>query len=1006
MTRLGFRRSLSAALVSALIVLSPGLAPYEAVAVEFSEGSTPGLTPGQTPVVPKSLELPAPLTINADAGAVDLVKTQQTDLGEALQNRTAAVGQTVQVQTAPELAAQTRTAETSVQQTAKAVKTLSASVHQKLNAADLKRADAAGSRDVVDQVQAELTGERILASGGSLSPTDSVVRQPDAMTGGQGYLARPAGQEISDSARAMFKPRSPAPPSNNNGGDGSGGGSNDGSSGGGERIPIIPRVITSLFAAAPIVLAWPLIASGSLLVGGLVAAASLGVAAMPWMSASTAKAVRSAPGVLIVGLGLATIVAGVPALAGWTIASGAVTALGGWGMIRFARDPKKWEYRSSGELIATFFGSFAAVGGAALAVAYPPAGLIVVGSRVLATGFTLPLLAQLPGWIGETIAAPVHGAYVTFRDSFRVFGAIRRDTVWFKKLSAYTEAAVKKPWNVVWLGLVVWLPILAVEAVWQAIGAVWALALTAARAVPMALWGMSHGLSRESKAAQYFGAWNDVLFSVQKVKVLNPVESKLTPFANGPSRLKSFLAVSAIRIMQLLWVPVSGVLTIGALIAGPFLALKALKNPVPEGGVSPDSLRLETDPLPGKVPSVETPKTVASTPGKLLATAIALVPALLIGLPLVIGGSGLFALVLAPMYLSIALMPLMPESDRIPAWLRTVPASTLKIAGFFAALGAARYFFTGLPVGPVLVMGLVAFGAGIGLARLIAKLQDKETKSWQLEDAQYIGGFVSAIGTSMALGIALQGLGGALFGTLMIAGGISSVFLLAFLPAAFWRGVGAALIGIPSGIRPVHKVVGYWGESDSFWRSLKDWFRFYTRKNGWNAIYFIVPWGAAALLMIAQAATSTVFGLAAGAIRAPINFAWSASYYSESPRKKWLGRDGKVTRFFSGLARFWQSWSTGKDSQEKVFGFLTGWLRGALAEKSAATSRPTLKATLALLLALVLKAVWLVYAAAALALGWIPAIVAGFLNARGGKTKDPNGADPDRPSDRIGIFGL
>ncbi len=999
-------RFLSLVLSSVLILLSPGFAPYQALAADIVEPGIARPISIETPV--KSMGVAPIIDVRIqDVGTIPSLEvsplSQQSLSANALgaTAQTAAAAQTTASGSLPSLTASAET----LPARAKAIRTLSADVNATLNnAGPIARSESGAAYETGNKLQSALSGERLFESPGSptASAPENGSRVQAPMDASRAYLARPAGQEISDSAKALFSggPNAPVPPG---GGNNNGGGGNGGS--GGERIPLAPRILTSLVAAAPILLAWPLIAGGSLLTGGLLAAASLGVAAMPWMGPATSKTVRSIPGFFIAGLGLATLAVGIPAAAGATITAGALASLGGWGMIRFARDPNKWKNQTSSELISTFFGSFAAVGGAALVLAHP-AGLAFVGLRYLAIPFAFPLLAQLPGWIGETVSSPLQGAYLTIRDNARVFGAIHRDTVWFKRLSAYTEAAVKKPWNVVWLGLVVWLPVLTIEAAWQTIGFAWGLALSAARAIPMALWGLSHGLSSDSKASRFFGAWAETMFAVSKVRAFNRAETKLIPWANGQSKLQSVAAAVGIRALQLLWIPASAVLTLGAaVVAGPIAAFRALKQPAPQGGKSPDSLSLERDPLSENVPSVEKPRTVASTPGKLLATAIALVPAVLFGAPLVFGGAGLFAPLIAVMFLSIAAMPLMPESSKVPGWLRTLPASTLKIGGFFAAVGAARFVMSGLPVGPILALGVLAFGAGVGLARLIGKLQDGKTSSWQLESPEYIGGFVSALGVATAFSISLLGSGGSLYTGLMIGGGISSVFLLAFLPPAFWKGVGGALVGLPAAIKGVHKTLGFWGENDSFRDSLSAWYRHYTSKSGWYAIYFIAPWGAAAVLMLAEAVASAAIGLVFGAARVPANFAWSASYGAEQPgRFKLWGPDGKATRFFSGFARAWRSYSEGEVSR-RVFDGLVGRLKPAMAER-AATGRPTLKALGAFIASRFAQAAWLVYAALSVALGWIPALVAGVRNASGAKTKGPQGQDPDRPSDRIGIFGL
>lgn len=955
-------RLLAFSLSTILTLLSPGLAPW-AMAAEFS---APRANAGGN----ARIIVPVSPNLNGRPGALPGIPSIQT-LGSIPQLpqspvTTRDIVSEILLARTP-LVPRTPTAGPSAE-----VRKISEGVSEILRSAgDISSAQPSSAYGAGAEIQDLLTGEKKASSLGD----DGLTPASGGSAPGRYVFAKPAGDSIRQAAESYHGPSTPVPPSNGTGG-------SDGRGSGGNKGPFWPKLLSAAVALLPAaLLGFPLIAAGSAVSGSLVIAASLGAAAFPFMSESTPRLVRSLPGAALVSLGLATLATTVSAFTWPAAVMGSLVALGGWGLMRFARNEDKWRHLGEDEALATFFGALGAAAGGGLVLLHP-AGWIAAGLTYLSYPATLALLIHLPGWVGAAITAAFRGLVLTLRDAYAVLSSIRTDTVLRQRLVKYSEASMEQSaWNAVWLGLLVWLPIGVVEAVQAVIALSVGTVLGVTRAPLMALWGASHKLKADSWPTKLFASWARRQFAGSKAETFNRHEERLIPLANSESRLTRWAGALGIRVLQLGWVVYQAVRTPAVIAVGWLNA--DTDAPYDPKKHSPDYLRLAKDDLPGKVPDAPKPsRGMNPLPSKLLAAALGLAPLYLLGLPTLAAGGMIFAGLFAATALVVGVMPLMPTASWFPQFLRRAPGTLLSAAGMAA-----------LVTGVSLAMGPLAVLAGVGLKNLVDKLRDEDKKLYRTDDPTYIGGFVGALGVTAGLGAALSGLAmthPAFFIAANVFAVVTSPLLLAHLPKGFWKGVWTAIRGIPSSIGKVGKVLHFWELETGFGRNLRSWFRYWIGKSVWNGGWLWLPWGLTQLVTLAEYALSAASGILLGALRAPTTFLWGWAYETNP--------DGRMARFWAGFHRFWIGAMEG--SKASLFDPLVAKLLTAIGEKSPETGRPTLKAALALLAARGAQALWGAYLAvmvAATPLVLIAALVAGIRNASGPKAEPKDGSDPDRP---------
>lgn len=950
--------------------LSGGNLALPASSLKLSPSLTPSVVPTvrTAPVVGASLAAP---TAKAAASAVAAPVSAPAAKAQATAE---------EAKNAP--AAARRTAE-SVSRTAAQVAP-DLEVLSNLGDIDANAAHGAGTR-----LESALTGQKArIAQDGVFAAAPS-AHEGSASFGA--VMAKPAGDSIRQAAQAQpGEPNGPVPPVV----------TQDGDNGGrGGKGPLLPKIVAAAIALTPAAfVAWPLIAAGSFLYGGLVIASSLGVASMAFMTDSTPKLLRSIPGFALAGLGAAALVSGLLAMSGPVIAMGAMVTLGGYGFIRFGRKGQTGTFNDSGEIIATFFGALAATAGAGL-VLLGPVGIVGTVVTYVAYPATLALMMHLPGWVGEGLSAAFRNVYHSVRAVYRTMTSLRRDTSLYERLNNYSEAALNASiWNAIWVGLVLWLPVLVSEAIQAVLAGAVGLAVSVFQAPMMFAWGALHKLAPKSAFTVRVAEWNRATFELaqgSKVRFFNPIESKLLPWVESSSLPKRMIGALGIRGAQLVWLVAAALTgTVGSLVtlARAFVGSAPAYDPARH---DPDSLTLAKDPLPSQVPTPEKPKVTVVLPGKLVAVALGLAPLYFYTLPMVLVGAGIFGAIVAAMGLSVAAMPLMP-SRPIPGLLRRLPATLLTVTGGYALFEAGKFWLlAGLPGGLVVAVGALALFSGLGLGSMLKKLQDEKTKAYEVDEGPYILGYASALAVATALVVALTGGTGIVANILVGAGFVLSPVLLYHLPKWLWAGVGASIMGFPHGVSSVAKVTArFWSRDTRYFRNLG---RFYSKIVSKSWVYGIIVAVPAFVTHVAfplvQYALALAFGILAGIARVPTLFAWGASY-NASPEGRW-------TKFWGGFHEALVKLTEG--SKKTSFDPLAAKIIPAL-DEAGASGFPTLKATGALIAGLALQAYWLIRLAVLLAatpLVWAYAAVKGFAASKEAAPAEGEPKHPTRPGDLL-----
>lgn len=1007
------KRALAALLSSTLVLLSAGLRPYEALAADFAAPAAPSAPSGAVPMlgavglptspalgvdpalgnpalnVP-SLDVGQPSGASIDASrpipapaiqAATPIPGSPASLAAPIEGSPAAVAQPAQ---SPSLTIVAGAVGARLAAQHSPVRAVSVALQSGVPIASAAPGAAYGSGR---EIEAAMTGQ-----GFERRSDEMPSARFTSLDSSNQFFAKPAGEEIRLANDAMHAaqpqagggaPVVPAPPSNGgNGGNGGFNGSNG--SNGGNRVPVVAKILSALVAVVPAAfLGWPLLAT-SLPLGVAVLAGSLAVAAFPFMSAGTPKLIRSIPGAIIAAGGLAALGLGVATAAAPMALVGAMAALGGWGMIRFARNAQKWQYMDQTEVLFTFLGALSAVGSIGLA-ALGPAGAAVTALRWVAYPASLALFMQLPGWVGRTISNTLQAAYLSVQDVYGVATSARKDTTLYRRLVNYSEAAfTASSWNALWLGLFVWAPIVVVEAAQVVIGAAMGLAVSALRAPVMIAWTLSNAWSQDSGLTKLLAAEAHLLFNVSKVKTFNPLEKPLLPWADSDNIAKRAVGALGIRLLQTAWLAAAPVMTAGLYLVGWPKAVAVARQPQQAGFNDPRYISTEYDPLPSQVPPVAKPASApGSTLARLMASAIGLGAFAVFTLP-VIQGAGLLGILVAGTSVAVALMPLL----RGKAFAGTL----MTASGVFAALGAARWALIGLPgAGVVATFGVLAALSGFGLRNLVSKLTDPKTKIFDSDNGLYALGYVGALGLTTALSLVLGLASGPVALGLEIAGGISSLALLAHLPKYLWQGLGQTIeVGFHS-IGAAFSGFGYWTSGTRFTDNLTSWMGGIIRKYSVFVAPALLPLFIPLVLGYAATfALSLSAGAAMAVLHAPLLYPWAASYNKDAK--------STATRFWSGLNA--PLYAALEGSRKSVLQRLAKPLIEA-ANDAAPSRRPTLKALLALSGIGLLELGWLIWLAGVVAVSPLLAlygIATGIGRARSQPSADGQAENPSMAS--------
>ncbi|UPT73310.1 MAG: hypothetical protein M0D55_15715 [Elusimicrobiota bacterium] len=751
-------------------------------------------------------------------------------------------------------------------------------------------------------------------------------------------LARPAGDSIREAAASSSEDGVPAPPSAN--GPSSRGPSNNG--------PFWPRLLSAGLALAPaILLGLPLLSASAYLVGGLVIASSFTLAVMPFLGESSPKILRAAPGLTLAALGVAVAgvslslsfglgVAVAPALA-WT---GALALVGGWGLTRYGLGKSEGRYGSYGsiETLSAFFGGLAAMTGVALA-ASTPLGWLGSGLLWISYPLSAALWFHLPGWVGKGVGNVFEGLWLGAKGLSRVLTSIHRDTVLLDRLQNFSKRHWNaSKWNGVWLA-VMWTPIMLAEAVMYALSGLGGLYVGAVSAPVNFAWGAVHKLRPGSKADVYLAEAARLVFdNVQNGKVTryNPLAAKLIPVANSPKFLVSAMGSVGLRLLQLGWLLYTAIATPLLAVGGLILGFSRLKD-YDEKRHSPSSLRVTRDDSPSEKPAEPSEPSEPGTPAKapiapkLIAVALALVPAYFFGLPILAGASFIQISLYFALVLPLAAMPFMGKA---PMWAKSLAGRAMFYNGLVFLLN-----------GNAILVGLLAMLGGWGFQQWVKKTQ-KEGGNF---DEAELGAFFGALGAAAAIGAVWAGfLGGWIgWGTLGLAAA-TSPFLLMHLPEWVWRGVRGVFRSFAESIESYSDVAGFWHEDTEFRSNLKSHANHWLKKTYWNGVWLSVIWVPVGLIQLAEWTVSIALGLVSGLLRSPFAFA-AAAFEKAAP-------DTKKARFADGLLTGWTSAAEGSKS---VFDRMVAGLKPAMNDKTAVTGRPTAKAMGAFFVARLAQLLWL-----------------------------------------------
>lgn len=290
---------------------------------------------------------------------------------------------------------------------------------------------------------------------------------------------------------------------------------------------------------------------------------------------------------------------------------------------------------------------------------------------------------------------------------------------------------------------------------------------------------------------------------------------------------------------------------------------------------------------------------------KLISAALAFLPAVALGLPLIAAGSTLAGgAVLAA---SLALMTLPFMSERTPALLRAVPGAAV------FGLGALTVV-SGFMGGASLWMGAFVALGGWGLVRY--GLDTKQTDRYDRDKA--LTAYFGALGAVLGAGLSLSGAAMLLPAWAAVVPFLASAWVvtgatwlaypltaLLFLHLPGWVGSGieAAFKGVYTSGKAVYRVMGSLKRDTVLRERLVAFTKGHLKSSMWNAIWLSAIWIPVWVSEAAMFLLSVAGGFVLGAALAPTMFLWGASH------KLW--ETSALTRFLAAWNHFAFDWSQG-----------------------------------------------------------------------------------------------
>ncbi|MFA6030529.1 MAG: hypothetical protein WC969_11800 [Elusimicrobiota bacterium] len=271
---------------------------------------------------------------------------------------------------------------------------------------------------------------------------------------------------------------------------------------------------------------------------------------------------------------------------------------------------------------------------------------------------------------------------------------------------------------------------------------------------------------------------------------------------------------------------------------------------------------------------------------KFLAAGLALLPAALLGWPLIAAAGGTLGLALGSATIAssvlLAALPFMGAGTR--KGVRMIPGIGLTVLGLTAAFGA----FT-LGTGYA-AAALVALG-GWGLVRY-----GKSEDSRRGYDNEYaLSAFFGALGATALPALVLMPHAGIVATVLIVGSYLSAGLLLMHLPSWVGFGITSVMTVLYKGTRGILRVEDSLRNDTVLYDRLVRFTKDQLSRSPWNAVWLAGIWVPVGLSELVQWALGVAGGVVVGAMGAPAAFLWGASYK--------LSRESRATRFFAEWTR-------------------------------------------------------------------------------------------------------
>ncbi len=268
---------------------------------------------------------------------------------------------------------------------------------------------------------------------------------------------------------------------------------------------------------------------------------------------------------------------------------------------------------------------------------------------------------------------------------------------------------------------------------------------------------------------------------------------------------------------------------------------------------------------------------------RLIASGLALLPAALLGVPLLAAGSLLAGGALVAASLGLSALPFMSENTA--KLVRSAPGAALFSLGA-VTLGAGILSGTGLWMGALVTLG------GWGLWRY----GRSESVKHSYEEAEALSAFFGALGAAAGAGLVLLSPAGWLAASLTYLAYPVSALLLMHLPSWVGNGIVAVFSSARQSVRGMGRVMFSIRNDTVLRERLESFSKKHLDRSPWNAVWLAGVWIPVWLSDLGQFALSLAGGLAVSAMQAPVMFLWGVSHE--------LAAQSAVTRFLGAWAHF------------------------------------------------------------------------------------------------------